>query len=238
MATLTQKTPLVIQPNCSNCLLWMRPQDVNAENMTFSGGRLAAIKNLANNRILINNTVTANQPSTGVETINGLNAIGFDNDNNRWLLTGLPASITNFTVFLVVQQLVSATQGIVLGGSTSVQVVRMSTTNLGYNSTDGTTGITLAAGASVLTAPAIFAITGNVATSTRNLYKNSATIGATGAYDGAIAPGGFGTATASSGSARGGFKLGETIVYKSVLSADEITTIMRYLANQWGVILT
>jgi hypothetical protein len=232
-----QPVPLII-PSASNCLLWMRPQDTRAENMTFSGGRLAAIKNLANNRILINNTVTANQPSTGVETINGLNAIGFDNDNNRWLLTGLPASITNFTFFTVVQQVISASQGIVLGGSASVQVARMSNTNLGYSSTDGTTGVTLAAGTSVFTAPAIFAITGNVATSTRNLYKNSPTIGATGAYDGTVAPGGFGTAQATSGSARGGFKMGETIVYKSVLSADEITTIMRYLANQLGVILT
>jgi len=232
-----QPVPLII-PSASNCLLWMRPQDTRAENMTFSAGRLAAIKNLANNRNLINNTVTANQPSTGVETINGLNAIGFDNDNNRWLLTGLPASITNFTVFVVVQQLVSATQGIVFGGSASVQTIRMTIGNTGFNTNDGTTGLSLTAGVSVLTAPAIFAITGNATTLIRNLYKNSATIGTTGAYDGGIVPAFFGSAFSGSGNARGGFKMGETIVYKSVLSADEITTIMRYLANQSGVILT
>ena len=237
MATLTERVPLIIA-SASNCLLWMRPQDVTAENMTFSGGRLAAIKNLANNRTLINNTVTANQPSTGVETINGLNAIGFDNDNNRWLLTGLPASMTNFTFFTVVQQVVSASQGMVLAGASAVQIMRMTTSNLGYSCTDGTTAISLAAGASVLTAPAIFAITANVATSTRNLYKNSPTIGATGAYDGSVIPSFFGTAAAGSGNARGGFKMGETIMYKSVLSADEITRIMRYLSDKSGVILT
>jgi hypothetical protein len=237
MATLTEPVPLII-PSASNCLLWMRPQDTGAENMTFSGGRLSAIKNLANNRTLINNTVTANQPSTGVETINGLNAIGFDNDNNRWLVTGLPASMTNFTFFTVVQQVVSATQGLVFAGSSSVQTIRMTVGNTGFNTNDGTTALTLTAGASVLTAPAIFAITGNATTLTRNLYKNSATIGTTGAYDGGIVPAFFGSAAAGSGNARGGFKMGETIMYKSVLSAGEITTIMRYLANQWGVILT
>jgi len=237
MATLTEPVPLII-PSASNCLLWIRPQDTRAENMTSSADRLSSIKNLANNRFLINNGVTANQPSTGVETINGLNAIGFDNDNNRWLVTGLPATMSNFTFFTVVQQVVSASQGMVLAGASAVQIMRMSASNLGYSSTDGTTSLSLAAGTSVLTAPAIFAITANVATSTRNLYKNSSTIGATGAYDGSVTPSLFGAAAAGSGNARGGFKMGETIMYKSVLSADEITRIMRYLANQSGVILT
>jgi hypothetical protein len=237
MATLTEPVPLII-PSASNCLLWMRPQDVRAENMTFSGGRLSAIKNLANDRNLISNGVTANQPSTGAVTINGLNAIGFDNDNNRWLTTGLPATMTNFTFFTVVQQVVSGTQGLVLSGGGTVQIMRMSLTNLGYSSNDGTTTITLAAGTSVLTAPAIFAITGNVATSTRNLYKNSPTIGATGAYDGGMIPNFFGTGAVGSGNARGGFKMGETIMYNKALSADEITRIMQYLSNQSGVILT
>ena len=232
-----EPTPLII-PSASNCLLWMRPSDTRSSNITASAGRLSAIKNLANNRTLINNGVTANQPSTGVETINGLNAIGFDNDNNRWLVTGLPATMSNFTFFTVVQQVVSASQGMVLAGASAVQIMRMSASNLGYSSTDGTTAISLTAGASVLTAPAIFAITGNATTSTRNLYKNSPTIGATGAYDGGIVPSFFGTSAAGSGNGRGGFKMGETIMYKSVLSADEITRIMRYLANEWGVILT
>ena len=237
MATLTEPVPLII-PSASNCLLWIRPQDTRAENMTSSADRLSSIKNLANNRFLINNGVTANQPSTGVETINGLNAIGFDNDNNRWLTTGLPATMTNFTFFTVVQQVVSGTQGLVLSGGGTVQIMRMSLTNLGYSSNDGTTTITLAAGTSVLTAPAIFAITGNVATSTRNLYKNSPTIGATGAYDGGMIPNFFGTGAVGSGNARGGFKMGETIMYNKALSADEITRIMQYLSNQSGVILT
>jgi hypothetical protein len=216
----------------------MRPDDTRSSNITSSAGRLSAIKNLANNRNLISNGVTANQPSTGAVTINGLNAIGFDNDNNRWLTTGLPAAMTNFTCFTVVQQVVSGIEGRVLGGASGIHAIRMTPNNLGYTSTDGTTLITLAAGTSVLTAPAIFAITGNATTLIRNLYKNSATIGATGAYDGGIVPSFFGTGSASSGSAKGGFKMGETIIYKSVLSADEITTIMQYLSNRSGVILT
>lgn len=235
--SLIQRTPLII-PSCSNCILWMRPDITTSDNMTFSGNRLSAIKNLANNKILISNGTTANQPSTGLVTINGLNALGFDNDNNRWLTTGLPATINNFTVFTVVQQAVSGAQGTIFAGGSAVRTIRMNTTNNGFTSNDGTTTIASTTGTSVLTEPAIFAVTANVATSTRNLYVNSATIGASGAYDGSVPPSFFGTGSASSGSARGGFNLGETIIYNKALSATEITTIMRYLADKSGVILT
>jgi hypothetical protein len=141
--------------------------------------------------------------------------------------------MTNFTFFTVVQKVVA--QGSILGGASIILTMRMTANNLGFTSDDGTSTLTLASGTSVVTAPAIFAITGNAATSTRNLYKNSATIGISGAYDGNITPNFFGAAL---GGARGGFNMGETIIYKSVLSADEIATIMRYLANKWGVILT
>lgn len=230
-----QPTPLII-PSASNCILWMRPDDTSSSNMTFSGNRLSAIKNLANNRVLINNVTTANQPSTGLVTINGLNAIGFDNDNNRWLNLNI-SILTNFTIFVVAQQVVSAGQGMLLGGGGSNQM-RTTASNTGFNSNDGTTSLSLTAGASVLTAPAIFAITANVSTSTRNLYKNSATAGTTGAYDGSFLASAFGAATASSGNARGGFNLGETIIYNKALSAAEITTIMQFLSNRSGVILT
>jgi hypothetical protein len=232
-----QPTPLTI-PSASNCILWMRPDDTSSSNMTSSANRLSAIKNLANNRVLTSNGTTANQPSTGLVTINGLNALGFDNDNNRWLNLGIPAPLTNFTIFVVVQQAVSAAQGIVFGGGGSNQVIRMSSTNLGYNSTDGVTGLSITTGVSVLTAPAIFAITGNVSTSTRNLYKNSATIATTGSYDGAITATLFGSAATGSGNARGGFNLGETVIYNKALSATEITAIMQFLSNRSGVILT
>jgi hypothetical protein len=144
--------------------------------------------------------------------------------------------MTNFTFFTVVQRV--AAQGTVLGGASTISIMRMTANGLGFNSDDGTSTLALASGTSVVTAPAIFAITGNVATSTRNLYKNSATIGISGAYDGNITPSFFGTASAGSGSARGGFNLGETIMYNKVLSSDEIIRIMRYLANESGVILT
>ena len=232
-----QPTPLTI-PSASNCILWMRPDDTSSSNMTFSANRLSAIKNLANNRVLINNGTTANQPSTGLVTINGLNALGFDNDNNRWLNTGIPATLTNFTIFAVVQQVVSGAQGMVFAGGSSNQVIRMNNFNAGFNSTDGTTGLSITTGVSVLTAPAIFAVTANVSTSTRNIYKNSATVGATGSYDGLVTANLLGTASAGSGNARGGFNLGETIIYNKALSAAEITTIMQFLSNRSGVILT
>lgn len=232
-----QPTPLTIA-SASNCILWMRPDDTSSDNMTFSANRLSAIKNLANNRFLINNGTTANQPSTGLVTINGLNALGFDNDNNRWLNLGIPTTLTNFTIFVVVQQAVSATQGMVFAGGSTNQIMRMSSSNTGFNSNDGTTALTLTAGVSVLTAPAIFAVTANASTLIRNLYKNSATIAVTGAYDGSVLATLFGAATAGTGNARGGFNLGETIIYNKALSAAEITEIMQFLSNRSGVILT
>lgn len=236
-ASPTEVKPLTI-PSASNCILWMRPDDTTSDNMTSSANRLSAIKNLANNRFLISNGTTANQPSTGLVAIRGLNALGFDNDNNRWLNLGIPATLTNFTVFAVVQQVVSGTQGVVFGGGASNQIIRMTVGNTGFNSNDGTTGLTLTAGVSVLTAPAIFAVTGNASTSTRNLYKNSATVGTTGTYDGSVTATLLGAASAGTGNARGGFNLGETIIYNKALSAAEITTIMQFLSNRSGVILT
>ena len=235
MATSLQNpVPLTIA-SASNCLFWIRPQDTNASNMTFSGGRLSAIKNLANNRILASNAVTANQPSTGVVTIGGLNALGFDNDTNRWLGTGITGTLTSFTFFCVFQQAVSSAIGII----TSCGTMRPNFNNLGYAASDGTNTLTCASGVSVLTAPAIFAVTSDLSTLTRNGYKNSPTIAATAAYNGsATNPNYLGTVSPVSGSARGGFNLGETIIYNKALSADEITKIMRYLANSSGVILT
>ena len=213
----------------------MRPQDTTPDNMTFSDNRLSAIKNLANNRILIRNTVLANQPGTGVATINGLNAISFDNDNSRWLLTGIPGNLASFTAFFVVQKTFSASVGTVLGGG-GTTLVRFNTVEASFLTGDGTTQLTISTGASMFTAPAIIAVVAIAGSSTRNVYKNSLTVGATGAYDGGITPALFGTN--NTGSGVGGFNLGETVIYNTSLSTDEITRIMRYLADKSGVILT
>lgn len=232
MALFTiEPTPLTIP----GAVLWMRPDDTRSSNMTASVNRLSAIKNLANNRLLIQNPVSSNQPGTGVSTINGLNAIQFDNDNNRWLTTGL-STMTNSTFFIVIQKFIANTQGLISG---SDQIMRPTFNDTaGFISNDGTTSITTTSGASLLTTPAILGITCDAASSTRNLYKSSLTINISGGYDGSYNQQFFGTQAASSGSARGGYNQGETVIYNRVLTSTEITKIMRYLANRWGIILT
>ena len=230
----TEPKPLII-PSASNCILWMRPQDTRASNMTTSGGRLSAIKNLANNRILINQTTAARQPASGVVTINGLNALQYDNDNNRWLSTNM-TTLTNLTIFVVVEQFVADVQAHVFAGNGTEQTIRLGS-NTGFTSNDGSTALALTGGTSIITAPAIFALRADASLLTRNLYKNSATSGTSGVYDGIMGARFFGTNSNAAGGARGGFKQGETIIYNKALSDSEIITIMRYLANQWGVIL-
>ena len=230
-----QPVPLII-PSASNCLLWMRPQDTGSSNMTTSAGRLSAIKNLANNRILINQATAAYQPASGVATINGLNALQYDNDNNRWLATNF-ANQANVTIFSVIQQFVTGTQGHVIAGTGSEQSMRLAS-NSGFNCNDGTTTVTLIGGTSIVTAPAILALRANASLLTRDLYKNSATSGASGVYDGLLGTQFFGSNSTTAGNARGGFNQGETIIYNKALPDSEVLTIMRYLANQWGVILT
>jgi hypothetical protein len=206
--------------------------------MTSSGGRLSAIKNLANNPALINNAVLANQPAIGTQLINGLNSIYFDNDDNRWLTTGLNIRTGSQTIFAVVQQVNSGTAGLVYAGDAAEQTIRVSSTNLGFTSNDNASTITLASGTSILTSPAILGIVANSSNSTRSLYKNSDTAGASGGFDGTLGCAYFGANAAASGLARGGFKLGETVIYNRVLPASDITKIVRYLAGRWGVILT
>jgi hypothetical protein len=236
MALFTKEsTPLTI----SGCIVWMVPSDTRSTNITASGGRLSAIKNLANNRSLINNTVSANQPATGTQTINGLNSIYFDNDNNRWLNTNLSVVIRygTQTMFTVVQAKDSGYSGLVYSGDAGEQSIRLQTDNTAFNSSDGTIGLTFSGGASYYNAPAILGIVANSNNSTRLLYKNSDTAGVSGTYDGSLGCYYFGTNSPISGFARGGFKLGETIIYNKALSANEITIIVRYLARKWGTIL-
>lgn len=230
-----EPTPLTIS-SASNCILWMRPQDTKASNMTTSGGRLSAIKNLANNRILINQTTAAYQPASGVATINGLNALRYDNDNNRWLFTNI-TTLTNLTIFVVVQQFVAGVQAHVFAGTGAEQTIRLGS-NTGFTCNDSSTALGLTGGTSIITEPAILAVRANASLLTRNLYKNSATSGTSGVYDGTMGAQFFGTNANAAGGARGGFNQGETIIYNKALSDSEIITIMRYLANQWGVILT
>ena len=235
MATsLTEPTPLII-PSCSNCILWIRPQNTEESNMTTSGGRLSAIKNLANNRILINQTNAARQPASGVATIKGLNALQYDNDNNRWLSTNI-TTLTNLTIFVVVEQFVAGVQAHVFAGNGAEQTIRLGS-DTGFTSNDGSTALGLTGGTSIITAPAILALRADASLLTRNLYKNSATPGTSGVYDGIMGARFFGTNSNAAGGARGGFKQGETIIYNKALSDSEILTIMRYLANEWGVIL-
>lgn len=228
-----EPTPMTVP----GCVLWMRPQNTQASNMTASGNRLSAIKNLVNNRLLIQNPVSANQPSSGVETINGLNAIGFDSDNNRWLTTGLPATLTNISIFTVLQQVTSVTQGTVFAGTSTYQSIRMTNNNLGFSSNDSITTLTINTGTSALSAPIIAGVVANAAGATRSIYKNSVTAGASGAYSGNLGSLYFGTTSAVSGSARGGYKQGETIIYNRALSAAEISKVVNYLSNQSGVIV-
>lgn len=229
-----QPTPMIIP----GCVLWMRPDDTSSSNMTVSSNRLSAIKNLANNRILISNGTTANQPSSGLATINGLNAIQFDNDLNRWLTTGLSTTLTNLTIFLVAQKFISNSGGLVLCGPGAEQSIRFAGVVTNILSTDNTTTITATSASSFVTTPSIIGLVCNASTLTRAIYINSTTINATGVYDGTIGTQFFGTNAASSGSARGGYNQGETVIYNRVLTTSEIATIINYLSNKWGIDLT
>jgi hypothetical protein len=229
IGSYTTNVPLII-PGCS---LWMKAKDTSSSNMTVSGGRVASIRNLAGG--YITQGTAAAQPAN-TSFINGFPALSFDADSNRWLNTNIAATLTNCTIFCVVQQEVAASQGMVIGGAGAAQTIRMTGNNLGYTSNDLTTTLTLSSGSSVLTEPAIFAVTCDATGSARSLYKNSVTAGTTGAYDGTISPqyiGGGGVL----GAARGGFKLGEMVIFNRQTPADDLLTMLRYLSNDWGIAL-
>lgn len=226
------QVPLIV----SGCLLWLKADDQSSASMTASSGRVSALRNFAS-RTAITQATGAAQPSNTV-TIKGLPALGFDNDNERYLNTNIPSTLGNATIFVVVQQAVSGVQGMVTGTGGSTQSIRMANNNLGYTCLDGTTVITLASGTSVLTSPAIFAVTCDVAGSTRNLYKNSTTVGATGAYDGSIGTLYLGTASSGAGQSRGGFNLGEMAIYNKVLNSTELAQVFSYLGNKWGIAIS
>jgi len=217
-----------------SCKLWMIGNDLSQSNMTESAGRVSSIRNLASNAP-ITQVTGANQPAnTG--TINGLSAISFDNDNARLFNTNIPA-YTNTTIICVAMVSVLNTQGIVVGGTTSTrQTMRFNLdASNGFTCGDATSVVTYAPGGNSLNVPKILCVTADVPTTTRNLYQNSfSAVATTGSYNGTLGATLLG-ASGDSSNSRGGFYLGEAIVYNRVLSSTELATVFVYLSNKWGI---
>lgn len=207
---------------------------LDVDGITRSGGRVSVMRNRVNVSANATQPTSSAQPASGV-TINGKNAIFFDNDNNRFLNSNIGSSLTNATIFVVVQQVVSGALGHIIAGTGANQTIRVASGNLGFTSNDGTTTITNSAGPSLLTTPAILALTCDAGGSSRASYLSSLTAQQTGSYDGTIGSQFFGTISSVAGNARGGYSQGESIIANRVYTKQEIALTNFILSRMWGI---
>jgi hypothetical protein len=236
----------------AGCKLWLDAADT--ASISVSGSAVTQWNDKSGNAYHFTQGTSANRPSSGTRTQNGKNVIDFDGTNDL-LTTTAAKSAFNFlhsstsTIFQVYKlDTTVATQGIMgaQGGSPS---------QIGYVQFNVGTTEYLSAGAG--SGVYVYQITQTIGTTARYNTLKSDPANATAAnralvsLNGAAFTGGntansaavssdststlsVGDAGTSGGVPLDGF-IGEIIIYNSILSAGNITSVQNYLAEKWGI---
>lgn len=240
---LTQ-TPLIVP----TCRAWIDASDTSAANLISSGGFVSRINDKSGNGNYVLQSTGARQPQTGVQTQSGLNVLSFTAANVQFLnfILNDPMDVP-FTVFVVGQSNTSAAeiQGFI--GRRTAAIAGQWT--LRFEGTLGEVFNTFAYGSGGLITKASKSSNSNA-----NIhcvaFDNGAGItyqlnnGAVGTgsvlsgYDNSITTGLALGASSNAGSGTLDGWIGEAIIYGSILSATNITTVARYLANKWGIAIS
>lgn len=236
----------------SGCKLWLDAADT--ATISLSGSAVTQWDDKSGNAYNFTQGTSANRPSSGTRTQNGLNVIDFDGTNDE-LTTTAAKSAFNFlhylpsTIFQVIKNDTSAVQGTMgtNGGSPSQigYAQYISGTSELFNVGAGTAGVWN------------YSITHTISTSPRYITLKSdpanATVGnrALVSLNGAAFTGGntsnsaavsgnsndnltVGDSGTSGGIPLDGF-IGEILIYDTILSAGDITNVQTYLAGKWGI---
>ena len=229
-----------------SCVGWMDAADTSTSNITSSGGAVSQIANKANSQIPFVQAAGADQPTTGIRTINGLNALDFDGSTEYLSANGLAGLFTgsdkSMTVFSVCQSDAPS------GGT------QQSIWGLGYSSTtnpimyqyylSSTNGITRRddAGTIVTISPAIISgVNVNAIVfsgTTVSSYTNATTNASGSAMDvGNITVDRFAIGALLRPTAGQFFNgvISEVIIYNTALTDEQRISIQRYLGNKWGI---
>jgi len=215
--------------------LWLEASDIST--IINSGGFVSGWKDKSKNGNNVAQTTGANQPTTGIETINGVNALKFDGINDfllRATFTGGALSQPN-TIFVVWEQLGNASGlGKLIDGGIG--------TNRHVLQVDANEGWQVFAGLVVIIAVAVpqdipFIRSVFFNTTSSEGYLNG-TLEFTGGDVGPQSLNGLTIGARFDGTGLFEKKVGEIIIYNRLLSTPERTTVERYLSSKWGIALS
>lgn len=223
----------------SSLILWLNSKDNST--ITSSGGLVSLWRDKSGIGNDAAQVTIGSQPSIGVNTLGGFPAISFSG-SSRFLsgtlsgFSGLP-----YSIFTVGQRRSSGIYNYFFSNNQTVSVnLGWRTDTVLYHQTFGGGNNTASAIAtSAYTTPTPVIIAGTQSASTRTLYFNSSTAAVNEAYTNTntgmtqYALGYFG-----SGGGYANIDLGEVLVFNRVLSASEITEIIRYLSKEWGITIS
>jgi hypothetical protein len=229
-----QKTPSII----SGCRLWLDASQ--ASTITSAGGSVSAWADMSGRKFDLSQGTGVNQPDTGVETINGLPAVGFD--SNEYLLNSSWGNAQQRFTYFVVAKVASAPSTnfptmLAVGPSTPVLgsiFSRFGASNQNdsfiYDGSSFEPGCRIPGFATNTPYVFSFAYDGSTVTATRSTSSNSQSRSITIAN---------GVGNIIIGTPSGGPKMsvGEVIFYERFLTAAEKTAILRYLGNKWGLVV-
>lgn len=235
--------PTFLPSDISGLYVWYDADTTVVDTITHVGGSVSAWLDKSTNGYDLLQANSSNQPSTGVRTQNGLNVINIDDDNQRFMSTGLlsdyPPSATIF-IFGIVDVVDNFSDGMftVRGAGSGFGFHAGDTTiyryNFNANSNTNSNYSTLDQSGVFRSFVSRFDLGGT----SLDLYVDggSATIGA---YTTSI------TSTPSQGISIGQNRFysptvnfdgafGEIIIYDRPLSASEINQVGNYGAVKWG----
>lgn len=95
-------SPLALQPT-----VWLDAAD--SSTITASSGSVSQWSDKSGNNFHVTQATSANQPTTGSNTINSLNVLTFDGTNDRMSNTSVPSSSRPHSYFIVAKEAASQT---------------------------------------------------------------------------------------------------------------------------------
>jgi len=222
------QTPIVLPGN----ILWLDAADTSS--VTSVSGSVSFWRDKSgrgNNAIQAN---AANQPSIGVNTINGLPTIAF-NGSSKSMAGNLVGFAGNpYTIFVVGQRRSSADFNYLFSTSTTAVNLGWRTSSVIYHQIfTGAINTVSAINVPSYTSPEPVILAGTQSSNTRNTYLNSLSSNVTNTLandNGAAVQFSLGLFNVYAN-----IDLSEVLVWDRVLSVPQMNLVTYYLSNKWGI---
>lgn len=222
-------------PNQITTALWIDSSDDST--ITSSGGKVSQMNDKSGNDLHLTQSTEAEKPTTGVETIGGKNALGFDaTDDNleRTVATSALTTGDNFSAFFVLKGDTTGGNQYELidhiGGGRGFSVYRQSTgQTMALRITSDTASNVLASGVMLDGSPHIIQVYANDLK--LRGFRKDGVLNGSGSWTGNT----FATTSAINNIGKCTDQISEMIIINDDVSTETREKIEGYLAHKWGL---